>query len=153
MTAEQKRGIVLMRRSGRTLQEVGDEFGITREYVRQILKAQGETPFRVQPESVEVMQVRRMFRAVAVAARHQLRADRGGSLAMHGTRSRYERGCPCDACRGAMRDYMRMLRLKDPPNHGWSGYLNYGCRCDICKRAHSDALWLRRNGMKRTVPV
>ena len=147
MTAEQKRGIVLMRRSGRTLQEVGDAFGVTREYIRQILKAQGEPPSRADTESRKAVRVRRLVRAVAVAARHQLRADMGGSLSPHGSRSRYERGCPCDACRAAQREYTRSLRLKDPPTHSWSGYMNYGCRCDICRKAHSDALWLRRHGM------
>jgi len=57
----------------------------------------------------------------------------------HGTRSRYMRGCGCDACREASTDWHRELRHsgQTPPHHGESGYFNYGCRCEICRAAGS----------------
>jgi hypothetical protein len=59
--------------------------------------------------------------------------DRKRKEAKHGTRSRYNLGCSCDACREANRAESRARKGKTPPRHGASGYQNYGCRCQVCR--------------------
>ena len=63
----------------------------------------------------------------------------------HGKRSIYVRGCRCDLCTKANRDYhtevVAALRNCEPPAdaHGKrSTYSNWGCRCAPCTRANSD---------------
>lgn len=125
--------MVVLRKQGRTYAEIGAEFGCTSERVRQLLAKIGMTA-RLMSRT----QVRRLFNAVGVAARMELRKQNGGSTSLHGSRGRYNVGCRCDECRRAMRDYNRSLRSRTPPNHGTeSAYRNFGCRCDACKRAGS----------------
>lgn len=61
---------------------------------------------------------------------------------LHGTTSRYSRGCRCDDCKKAVAEYQRNLRGtrwdKATPAHAHgtvNGYKNYSCRCDLCKAA------------------
>ena len=132
--------MVLMRRQGMTLQQIGDHYGICRERVRQLLVG--------EPVPLKGHHYRRFFRAVTVAARLQFRDDNGGTSIEHGTRSRYTWGCRCAACTQANRDHMATLRLRsEPPTHSASGYQNFGCRCSICTEAHrmaERAYWQRR---------
>lgn len=68
----------------------------------------------------------------------------------------YTRGCRCDTCRQAAREYRAAWRLpqqlklrearrtgKDHEvvgiKHGLSGYTNYSCRCQECRAAKADA--------------
>lgn len=59
----------------------------------------------------------------------------------HGTRSRYRKGCRCEECTVANREYMRRFRARaqlrpDDWAHGLaSTYSNFGCRCDACREA------------------
>ena len=57
----------------------------------------------------------------------------------HGTTASYwSRGCRCDDCRRANRDYQRTHpgKDKDHDKHGTvTGYCYYACRCDDCREA------------------
>lgn len=62
---------------------------------------------------------------------------------VHGKISTYSRGCRCDECRVARREYTRAYRAKaatrPPPAsiHGTAGcYRNWSCRCEPCVEAH-----------------
>lgn len=65
---------------------------------------------------------------------------------VHGTLTRYRRGCRCAACLAAGRKRERGLRAEQkkkkdgPPTHSYSGYVNYGCRCDVCREATREYL-------------
>lgn len=63
-----------------------------------------------------------------------------------GTRAAYARGCRCDPCQEAMREYNRrkyLARLAKGPSrlvHGTAGgYRSYGCRCEDCTAASTIA--------------
>jgi hypothetical protein len=58
----------------------------------------------------------------------------------HGTPSAYNKGCRCDTCSEANREYRKQARAKmlasgNTPHGTVSGYRNWGCRCDLCKTA------------------
>jgi hypothetical protein len=76
----------------------------------------------------------------AKAPRLCLACTDAARAAVCGTRSKYNAGCSCDACREANRLAGRALREREgpPPSHGLSGYSNYGCRCAICTRANTE---------------
>jgi hypothetical protein len=113
---------------GLTLSEIGRRFDITRERVRQIVKAHG-APSLTRSRSKSRTEARRIFRAVGICAR--LKHNR-----RHGTRYSYvHHRCSCEACREAARLYQSSLRGSPAPSHGLSGYVNYACRCAVCKRA------------------
>lgn len=57
------------------------------------------------------------------------------SAARHGKRYTYIRGCRCELCTAANRNYSKGLQGKPAPSHGVSGYVNYGCRCEVCTSA------------------
>jgi hypothetical protein len=77
-----------------TLQQVADRFKISRERVRQIVVEHG-IPTRYRPDRpFSDYEYRRFFNAVAVVARCRARD-------MHGTVSRYGKGCSCELCRQA----------------------------------------------------
>jgi WhiB family redox-sensing transcriptional regulator len=64
----------------------------------------------------------------------------------HGTRWGYMRGCRCDECKQARRDYentrradMRDGRRPRPvAQHGSRSKYKYGCRCDLCVEANRE---------------
>jgi hypothetical protein len=85
-----------------------------------------------------------------------------GPRATHGRQATYHRGCRCDECKVAQRDYMRRLREEmsnainygvprpkrdtgpasatKPTRHGcMNTYSNWGCRCARCTRANKMA--------------
>lgn len=59
-----------------------------------------------------------------------------------GTYARYQRGCRCDRCKNASREYMAWWRSRavlgrGDERHGTiNGYDNFGCRCAACRAAH-----------------
>ena len=56
----------------------------------------------------------------------------------HGKLSGYQRGCRCDRCRDARREYTNKLKNRPTPLHVHgtrNGYSAYGCRCDECYEA------------------
>jgi WhiB family redox-sensing transcriptional regulator len=62
----------------------------------------------------------------------------------HGTRTTYNRGCRCDACRIANRRYaetrrraagMQPLAVGPQTGHGTLAHYRQGCRCDACRSA------------------
>lgn len=65
----------------------------------------------------------------------------GWPAPVHGTRTRYRKGCRCDECRVANATYMREFRKRAQLRTGdWahglvSTYVNLGCRCDPCREA------------------
>lgn len=74
----------------------------------------------------------------------------------HGTRSRYNDGCRCDACREANRAYAESRRraagavpLEDyiaehrATDHGRAAVYQRGCRCEECRA------WNSREGEKK----
>ncbi len=58
-------------------------------------------------------------------------------LQPHGTYTAYKRGCRCEECRIANRDYNRIYKENKPrlpPEHGSANMYQYHkCRCDTCK--------------------
>ena len=158
--------------SGKTLQEVGDEYGITRERVRQIVHAQSdERHYGAHKREARDLKIRQAFGRVLQGwtsvedeaellgilpdtlrvnfKRRGLKLPRNSSPT-HGTRHRYNQGCRCPECTEVIREYMRGLKKKEAPHHGTaSGYMNYGCRCDRCKQAGSIANRINRERRKR----
>jgi hypothetical protein len=137
-----------------TLDEMGQRVGLTRERVRQILKANGITVRRplVPCNGSEVC-----GRYVSVYSETGFcyiclrRIDKFAThippvkqADTHGTRSCYAlRECRCKACCAATLIYSRKSRLErmkhsgDAPHGTASAYLNWGCRCAPCKAAGS----------------
>ena len=66
----------------------------------------------------------------------------------HGTRARYQRGCRCEPCREADRQYRRQwqagVRAAGSFNHGLTGYVTHRCRCPVCKKVASEYYAARR---------
>lgn len=101
--------ILAMRGEGKTLQEIGDEFGVTRERIRQVLAAAGVTgtPWT----GYKPLHYRRVFDGLAKLARHIDQSCPPESENFpHGTLRGYRRGCKCAACRGANASYYRPAR-------------------------------------------
>lgn len=148
---------------GLSTREVGDEFGLTRERVRQILVDSGITRRhggerrRVQDDD----RIRAAFdRITEDGSTTKIEAEilgvRSGSLrarfrrmglrlplavARHGTRHYYMKyKCRCVPCRAAASAHGRSLKQREPPEHGTaSAYHNYGCRCVPCRAAGREA--------------
>jgi hypothetical protein len=91
---------------------------------------------------------------------------RRGSLADHGTHTRFGQGCRCGDCRDAHNAYAReryaaraAAQGRDvQPRPGWgrqpehgtrSRYVRYRCRCDACRRANNAASLERYNRLVR----
>lgn len=137
---------------GRTLREVGDELGITRERVRQLAQDLGlrfQTPTRRALAGIETARALvdsgvSVYRAARVAGVADLTLRQAGLRSsprpiIH-NRYRYTRGCRCEICMAANRESARSLRGKEPPTHGTqSAYCNYGCPCELCKAAGAAA--------------
>lgn len=151
--SERLTSIIARREDGASLQQIGDEHGITRERVRQLLAAAHVEPRNI---AVEHARVRRLFVAVVRVAELQDHVTRGGILidtgrsivkgSAHGTISRYNGGCSCAPCRQANRDHHRALHGRTPPRHGTvHGYRTYGCRCEACTKAAMGSLSKIRN--------
>ena len=85
----------------RTLQQVADEFDLSRERIRQIAHEQ-EHGLRASAVSQRAS-IRRVFYAVGVVARMTSRDQ-------HGTLTRYRKGCSCDACTAASRAHAYRYR-------------------------------------------
>ena len=102
VTREQ--AMVWMRvKDGMTLQQIGDEFGLTRERVRQILADQGVTgtPWT----GYKPLHYRRLAQTVARVAQLVVQNARPDDEHYpHGTVNGYMRGCTCDDCRTANRE-------------------------------------------------
>ncbi len=130
--ADRAEAVRLHVHEGLTFAEIGRRFGVTREWIRQVVRAASQ-PSLTHKRQRTASSYKRIARAVAVAARCE------SHKAEHGTRSKYVHGCRCEACTAAQREYMRSLKGKlPPPTHGHSGYVNYGCRCEVCTQANSD---------------
>lgn len=85
---------------------------------------------------------------------------------LHGTRSRYARGCRCEPCRDANAAYVTRWRHRtgrtDPARaipagtmarHGTETRHRYGCRCEACRAANAKAQgrrWRARAAEART---
>lgn len=142
---------------GLTLEAIGQEFGITKERVRQIVSgagvkerhygsrrreqetrdaytriSEGETSVTEEAEKLGLKRESLLdrFRKLDLKFATVIKAD-------HGTRHYYQYyGCRCELCREVIRSYQRSLKGKEPPQHGsTSAYVNYGCRCDLCRKA------------------
>ncbi len=127
--------ITIRRNAGETLQEIADRYGASREAIRLVCLGAGLAPRHIGWEQAEV---KRLARAVVAAARAQIRAER------YPGRNGYNQGCRCETCKVAARAYMRGLKGKPAPTHGYSGYTNYACRCSVCKQGHADYERARR---------
>lgn len=57
-------------------------------------------------------------------------------MASHGTRARYQAGCPCSSCRAANAAYDRALRRGERA-HGTAKAYREGCPCDDCAAAYT----------------
>lgn len=123
---------------GWNLTEIGEHFGISRERVRQILRAH-DVPTLTRERQARAAQAKRDEHK----RKMQQRAEEKIKNFPHGTRAGYIRGCTCEECRVANNRYAleRKRRVREGemkiPSHGLSGYTNYGCKCSICKAAGS----------------
>lgn len=57
-------------------------------------------------------------------------------MSPHGTRARYQAGCPCTPCRTANAAYDRALR-RGERGHGTAKAYREGCPCDDCAEAYT----------------
>lgn len=137
---------------GRTLQQIGDDMGITRERVRQLAQRLG---LKFRANTFRKLRKIATARELVASGISVTRAVRAASLSYRDAqqaglcslprpivhnRYRYTRGCRCEICMAANRESARSVRGKEPPRHGTqSGYCNYGCRCDACKAAGAAA--------------
>lgn len=147
--------------SGLSLEEVGSEFGITRQRVHQIVAPRtSHRHYGTPKRQLYDLKIREAFeRVLAKQSTVEDEADALGILPdslrvrfrakglelprhespLHGTKYRYNRGCRCDECREASRRHQRSLRQKEPRQHGTvSAYINFACRCNPCRKAGSD---------------
>lgn len=153
--AERNAAIVAGIEAGRTLQSLGDEYGLTRERIRQIAARAGVFPNDLRNACRVYCAVEGCHRGIHQAKRnglchvHQYRADwpnpndRPLIRDVHGTMACYLNRCRCAECVAAYRSYRtaqksRMLSRPAPPTHGHSGYTNYACRCGVCKAAGAE---------------
>lgn len=44
------------------------------------------------------------------------------TIEQHGTRTEYQRGCDCDACRAANAEYVRLYRQRNPDRERANSY-------------------------------
>lgn len=65
----------------------------------------------------------------------------------HGTNNRYSKGCRCEPCKQAGREYRALKRVFTHNNAGYA----HGCRCDICGAARL-AYQRRKRGTRRPEP-
>lgn len=148
---------------GKTYAQIGEEYGISRQRVHQLLKPLGLEPRTSAATRVVRQQRLRTAHAEITAgektideAAEELGYANGNSLQdtlrelglrvsrltepEHGTVRRYNNRayrCRCVECRRANREHAATLRAsQNPPEHGYSGYKNYGCRCQTCKEAN-----------------
>ena len=142
-----------------TYEEIGKRYGITRQRVHHLLwplnlaigVATRERRERVQRlmdahvritegESSTTKEAERLGYASSESLRKAfwrigLHTPHKKLELVHGLQG-YRRGCKCEVCMAAHRDYMRGLKEREAPNHGTvSGYRNYACRCQACKEA------------------
>jgi Sigma-70, region 4 len=148
-----------------TLAEIGERYGISKQRVGQLIGKQGDS---VERERLEQFQQQRLETIERVVA-GEISAAEGAEISgitlrtflnysldtfgikltkespEHGTPYRYNRGCRCDDCRAARREYRRQWRATaSPPKHGTqNAYCNYACRCPKCKR------WAKRHYAER----
>ena len=59
----------------------------------------------------------------------------------HGTQNSYNKGCRCDKCKKAKKDYRKNTPIK---KHGTKWSYDKGCRCKLCKNAKS-LYWHKQN--------
>lgn len=142
---------------GLTYREIAERYGISRQRVAQLLEPFGFPRHwgrRRQLERARTLEavhervrsgetsLRDEWEALGYASEDSLR-NALLSLGLHferhaphGVRWRYNRGCRCELCKVAHREYMRSLRRSEPRTHGTaSAYTNYGCRCAECREA------------------
>lgn len=98
--------MVELRLEGKTLQEIGDLYGLTRERIRQLLAGRGMTgtpwtgykPYHYQRLAVGISKLaRRIDQTCPPESEHY----------PHGSLRGYRRGCKCAPCRRANADYYR----------------------------------------------
>ena len=143
--------------SGLTLRQVGEEFGLTRERVRQIagspyefrrprgesLKALGDSKMeeikalRLQGKSIREIGEELQIPMQAVATVSDLPVKPPRPL-NHGRATTYNRGCRCDQCTAANRIRMQVYKRKVRTDgfsglaHGRKSTYNLGCKCAAC---------------------
>lgn len=145
---------------GLTMQEIGEQYGISRQRVDQILKRFGLVAHYGRSKKEKRAQALREAHARVIAGESTSAQEAealGLSLkgfrsavwnlglylrrplepAEHGTYLCYHRGCHCDECRRANREYQYAWRqARGVQEHGIaSSYINYGCRCPACREA------------------
>lgn len=148
-----------------TLEEIGDEFGISRQRVGQIIgpqrekshygrKRQEERRRRIEEahanvlnESTVAQEAERL--GVKRESLYAAFARQGLKLAPeqreHGTYYRYRKGCRCTECVDAAKEEKLQRFIRGPSIHGTeSAYQNYGCRCRPCRNAARAARRRRR---------
>lgn len=102
----------------RTLQEAGDEFGLTRERIRQIVNAYGPGTSR----RTSLTQLRRFTAAIAAVAKLEERRLEHGTLRRYRGSMKEFPPCRCKACLEANRTYTYKYQpqRKKEQNHGSS---------------------------------
>lgn len=108
-TQTQINQMVALRHKGKTLQEIGDQYDITRERVRQLLAEQGVTgtPWT----GYKLLHYRRLASGISALARHiDQKCPPESEHYPHGTLRGYRRGCKCAPCRRANADYYKPVR-------------------------------------------
>ena len=154
----------LYEEEGLTLSEIGEQYGITRQRVSQLIRESGLSTGEAHHGVTRRERARRAAHERVVAGETTAESEaeifgiskwalveywRDLGLTVenqftrspqHGTNYRYRCGCKCDECVAAMRAEKRRMRERDePPSHGLSGYVNYGCRCEVCTAANTQA--------------
>ncbi|MGP5291660.1 hypothetical protein ACTXL6_16500 [Brachybacterium tyrofermentans] len=70
-------------------------------------------------------------------------------MTAHGTRARYQAGCPCTPCRAANAAYDRALRRRGRA-HGTAKTYRDGCLCEDCSTAYSR--WAQKQSAAKRIP-
>lgn len=140
---------------GDTLQAIANDWGVTRERVRQVVGPDSPRRYRLRQEDLEYHATFPNLTAIEISNLSGYKHVQTKKLKAlgwtpppkpdpeHGTRARYMKlKCRCEECRAAVKhqrdEWLSRVR-GNPPMHGTAnGYFNYRCRCEECKKAGSE---------------